>query len=145
MMRTVCIAVICILIAAASAHAEMLSVDRPSLNMRSGPGTNYSVLWELGRGYPLKVVARKGKWLKVVDFENDSGWVYRPLTSRRAHLIVKKSVVNIRSGPGTRYRVVGKANYGVVLRTQARRGGWVKVRHEKGLTGWVQRNLLWGW
>jgi uncharacterized protein YgiM (DUF1202 family) len=23
--------------------------------------------------------------------------------------------------------------------------GWVKVRHEKGLTGWVKRDLPWGW
>ncbi|MFU8819425.1 MAG: SH3 domain-containing protein [Desulfurivibrio sp.] len=130
---------------AAAQAIEMVSVDRPKINMRSGPGTNHSILWELGRGYPLMVIGRQDKWLRVRDFENDEGWVYQPLVGRKAHLVVKAKIVNIRSGPGTRYRVVGQAKYGVVLRTQERRSGWVKVRHENGLAGWVARDLLWGW
>lgn len=130
---------------AAAQAIEMVSVDRPKINMRSGPGTNHSILWELGRGYPLMVIGRQDKWLRVRDFENDEGWVYQPLVGRNAHLVVKAKIVNIRSGPGTRYRVVGQAKYGVVLRTQERRSGWVKVQHENGLAGWVARDLLWGW
>jgi SH3-like domain-containing protein len=33
----------------------------------------------------------------------------------------------------------------VVFRTLERRNGWVKVKHEDGLTGWIERSLLWGW
>jgi SH3-like domain-containing protein len=124
---------------------EMVSVNRPELNMRSGAGTNHEVVWVLARGYPLQVVARQGNWLKVRDFENDEGWVYRPMTGRTPHMIVKSQVANIRSGPGTRNRIVGKAEYGEVLRTLENRGGWAKIRNEGGLTGWVSRSLLWGW
>jgi uncharacterized protein YgiM (DUF1202 family) len=53
--------------------------------------------------------------------------------------------INIRSGPGAKYKIVGKAEYGVVFETLVRQKGWVKVRHETGLTGWVKRSLLWGW
>lgn len=128
-----------------AAAQEMVSVDRPKVNMRSGPGTNYSTLWELGQGYPLMVVGRKGDWLKVRDFENDEGWLYRPLVAKKPHMIVKAQIVNIRNSPNTKARIVGKAKYGVVLQTQERGSGWVKVRHENGLTGWVARSLLWGW
>jgi len=145
MMRKMCMAIIFVLIAAATARAEMVSIAGAKGNLRSGPGTNHPVLWELGQGYPLKVVARQGKWLKVVDFENDSGWIFRSVTARKAHLIVKKPAVNIRSGPGDGYRLVGKANYGVVLRTLRHSKGWAKVRHENGVTGWIRRDLLWGW
>ncbi|ADH86989.1 SH3 domain-containing protein [Desulfurivibrio alkaliphilus] len=124
---------------------EMVSVDRPKINMRSGPGTNHSILWELGKGYPLMVIGRQGNWMKVRDFEGDEGWVYQPLVGRTPHLVVKVPVANIRSGPGTRYRLVGQARYGVVLQTMERGSGWVKVRHENGLTGWMSRDLLWGW
>lgn len=124
---------------------KMVSIDAGKVNMRSGPGSNYAILWELGKGYPLKVVGNKGNWVKVEDFEGDRGWVYRKLLGRKAHLIVKKRRVNVRSGPGRNYRVVGKANYGVVFRTLSRKNGWVKIRHENGLTGWIKRNLLWGW
>ncbi|MDF1615393.1 SH3 domain-containing protein [Desulfurivibrio dismutans] len=124
---------------------EMVSVDRPKINMRSGPGTNHSILWELGKGYPLMIIGRQDNWLKVRDFEGDEGWVYQPLVGRTPYLVVKVPIANIRSGPGTRYRLVGQARYGVVLHTLERGSGWVKVRHENGLTGWMSRDLLWGW
>lgn len=132
-------------LAAPVAALEMVSIDRPKVNMRSGPGTKYSTLWELGKGYPLMVVSRKGNWLKVRDFENDEGWIYRPLVAKKPHLIVKAKVVNIRKSPSTKAGIVGKAKYGVVLQTLERGQGWVKVGHENGLTGWVSRSLLWGW
>ena len=125
---------------------QMVSVDRPEINMRDGPGTNHTALWSLIRGYPLEVLGRKGNWYRVRDFERDTGWVYRPLTSsRKPHHIVKAKVANIRSGPGTRYRVSGKAVYGEVLTTLEKRRGWVRIRQEGGLVGWISSGLLWGW
>jgi SH3-like domain-containing protein len=124
---------------------EMVSIARGEVNMRSGPGTRYEAQWGLSRGYPLSVVGRKGGWIKVTDFENDKGWVLRSLTNRTPHHVVKSSIANIRSTPGTRARIVGKAVYGDVLRTLERRGDWVKVRHERGTTGWIARRLVWGW
>lgn len=127
------------------AIAKMVSIAQKQVNMRKGPSTKYQIIWELGKGYPLMVIGKKGKWLKVKDFENDKGWIYAPLTSRAPHLIVKKSKINIRKGPGKKYKIVGKASYGTVFRTLKRGKGWVKVKHENGLTGWVYRKLLWGW
>ena len=124
---------------------QMVSVDRPEINMRTGPGTGHDSVWLLSRGYPLQVLERKGKWLQVKDFENDKGWVYRPLTDRTPHFVVKTKVANIRKGPSTRTRVVGKAEYGDVLRTLAHKGDWAKIRDADGLVGWVARRLLWGW
>jgi len=136
-----------LLIFATTANAiHLVSIAGKRVNMRSGPGEKQAVLWELGEGYPLQVLESKGKWYKVSDFEGDVGWVYRKLVNRIPHLIVKKRVVNIRSGPGTHYRMVGKANYGVVFKTLKRsKKGWVKVKHENGLVGWIKRPLLWGW
>ncbi len=129
--------------------AQMLSVDGENVNLRSGPGTKYQVKWEYGKGFPLKVVSQKGDWVKVTDFENDTGWIYKPLLSSKGHMIVKafkdkNKRINIRSGPGTRYRVVGKAYYGVVFETLEQQNGWAKVRHETGLVGWIKRTLVWG-
>jgi SH3-like domain-containing protein len=136
-----------VLVPTADALAQrMVSVDRPEINMRDGPGTQHTALWSLVRGYPLEVLGRKGDWYRVRDFERDTGWVYRPLTStKKPHHIVKSKVANVRSGPGTRYRVIGKAVYGEVLRTLEKRDGWVKVSQSGGSSGWVARRLLWGW
>lgn len=124
---------------------SMISIKGSTVNMRSGPGTNSEVIWELKRGYPLKVIQRKGSWLKVSDFENDRGWVARSLTGRSPHHVVKAKIANIRKGPGTKYSIVGKAEYGELLRTREKRSGWVRVQRSDGKTGWISKKLLWGW
>ena len=134
---------------ATAALAKMVSVVGDNVNLRSGPGTKYSVKWKYGSGFPLKVVQEKEGWMKVEDFEGDTGWLYQKLTSRTGHMIVKvhkneNKKVNIRSGPGTKYKVVGKAYYGVVFKTIKQQNGWAQVKHDSGLEGWIKRSLLWG-
>ncbi len=133
-----------------AAIAEMVSIVGNDINMRSGPGTRYKVLWKLGSGFPLKVLRRKGSWIRVQDFEGTIGWVNKHVVCRTPHMIVKvhrksRKRINVRSGPGTRNRIVAKAHYGVVFKTLKKKNGWVKVHHQKGVTGWVKRSLLWGY
>ena len=138
-----------LIFSATTALAKMVSVVGDNVNLRSGPGTKYSVKWKYGSGFPLKVVQEKEGWMKVEDFEGDTGWLYQKLTSRTGHMIVKvhkneNKKVNIRSGPGTKYKVVGKAYYGVVFKTIKQQNGWAQVKHDSGLEGWIKRSLLWG-
>jgi SH3-like domain-containing protein len=140
---------ILLLFSTSMALAKMVSVVGENVNLRSGPGTKYSVKWKYGSGFPLKVLEEKGGWLKVEDFEGDSGWLYQKLTSRNGHMIVKvnknqNKKVNIRSGPSTEYKIVGKAYYGVVFKTIKQQNGWAHVKHDSGLEGWIKRSLLWG-
>ncbi|WP_153305952.1 SH3 domain-containing protein [Desulfogranum mediterraneum] len=132
-----------------SALAAMVAIKGDDINMRSGPGTKYKVLWKLDSGFPLKILKKKGSWYRVQDFEGTIGWVHRNVTTRKGHMIVdvnKKSQkrVNVRSGPGTNNRIVAKAYYGVVFRTLKQKSGWVQVEHEKGVRGWIKRSLVWG-
>lgn len=123
---------------------ELVSVDGENVNMRAGPSKRSEVLWRLGSGYPLKVLKRKGGWLRVIDFENDKGWVARSLTSSTPHAIVKSPRANLRAGPGTRYRVLGKASYGDVFEVLEKRKSWVQVQGEDDRKAWIARRLLWG-
>ncbi len=129
--------------------AKMGSVVGEKVQLRTGPGTKYTAKWQYGDGYPLKIITQKGKWVKVKDFENDTGWIFKKYISRTPHMIVKVNKgktrkINIRSGPGTKYKIVGQAYYGVVFETITQKSGWAKVKHESGLTGWIKRSLLWG-
>lgn len=42
-----------------SALGQMGSIKGNKVQLRSGPGTNYSVKWEYGNGFPLKVLSKK--------------------------------------------------------------------------------------
>jgi SH3-like domain-containing protein len=145
MIRRLCLGLVFLLVFTSAAHAEMVSISRAKARMRSGPGEKYPVKWELDVGYPLKVVRRQGNWLKVTDYESDTGWIYKKMVAKAPHLIVKNKKTLLRGGPGEKQRIVGEAARGVVLRTLKHKKGWVQVRHESGLTGWVRRDLLWGW
>ncbi len=74
---------------------QMVSIAAEEVNFRSGPGTRYPAEWVLGRGFPLKIVGRRGDWLEVRDFENDKGWVLRKLTSSTAYHIVKVKIAQL--------------------------------------------------
>lgn len=145
MMKHLLFGIFVILFSVSVCHSRMVSIANEKVNLRSGPGKKYSVLWELGKGFPLQIVSSKGNWLKVTDFEKDTGWIYKKLITDKRHLIVKKKRVNIRNKPGENSNIIGKANYGVVFRTLETKKGWAKIKHENGLTGWIKRDLLWGW
>lgn len=130
--------------------SEMLSVKGDNVNLRSGPGKKYIVKWEYGDGFPLVVIKKKGRWVKVKDFEGDQGWIHKNLLVDKPHMIVKANrnqnqSVNIRKQPGTQAKIVGKAYYGVVFSTLKQKSGWVHVKHNTGLEGWIKRSLLWGY
>lgn len=129
----------------ASRAQQMVSVSRDEINVRTGPGTRFDATWSIIRGFPLRVIARRGPWLNVVDFEGDRGWVFRPLVGLTPHHIVAAKAANLRARPSTRSRVLGALAYGDILRTLGARAGWVRVRAARGETGWVARRLLWGW
>lgn len=131
-----------------SALAATISVKRDNINLRSGPGVGYDIKWAYGTGFPLQVLERKGEWIKVSDFEKDTGWIHASLVSDDQFVIVKAhkntdKKVNIRSGPSTSFNIIGKAYYGVVFKRLESRSGWSKVKHESGLEGWINNSLLW--
>jgi len=137
------------LISAVPVRSEILSVKGDNVNFRTGPGINYNIKWLYADGFPVEIVERKGNWVKVRDFEDDSGWLYKTFLSNRAHAIVKanrsnEESINIRSEPSSESKIVGIAYYGVVFKVLKLHSGWVKVEHKSGLTGWISSNLLWG-
>lgn len=125
-----------------AAAAEYVSISKDGVNLRSGPDTKYSIIYELPEGYPLKVVSKQGEWLKVSDFENDQGWVYAPLVTNAKYVIVVVENGNVRSGPGVNYDKVGTVVKEVVLKHAGSQGDWIKFEHPQ-LTGWIHRKLVW--
>ena len=99
---------------------------------------------EVSRGYPLKIVKRQGGWVKVTDYEGDSGWVHASLVEKGSTVIVNaKDKINMRSAPSTKSKIVAEVYRGVVLAKITTKGKWVKVKHDEGVIGWIYRPLLW--
>jgi SH3-like domain-containing protein len=132
-----------------SAFSKTLSVNCEKAALMSGPGKNFQTLYEYDKGFPLKVISTKGKWVKIEDFEKDSGWIFKEFLADHPSVIVKANKnserkINIRVGPGDTYKIIGQAFYGVVFEKLEQKNSWVKIHHDSGLTGWVQSSFLWG-
>ena len=56
-------------------------VKRTQAIVRKGPGTRYGkVYWSPAeKYYSLKVLSRKGRWVKVQDDQGDTGWMHKKL------------------------------------------------------------------
>lgn len=138
-----------LLIKPGDVRTEILAVQGDKVNLRNNPDQKADILWEYGNGFPLEILKSSGDWRMVKDFENDTGWIHKSLLKKAQQVIVKANKneeikINIRSGPGTNNPVIGHAYYGVVFSTVQRKGPWVQVHHDSGLTGWVKAELLWG-
>ena len=48
-------------------------------NVRSGPGTNYEVLFTVEKGIPFKVLKRENNWIHIEHADGDKGWIHKSL------------------------------------------------------------------
>ena len=122
---------------------ERLAVSVSTANIRSGPGTNYDIIWKVGKYYPIKVIKEAGSWFRFVDFEGDEGWIKNTLVRKIPAVITIKENVNIRSGPGTKYSVAFQAEKGVAFKIIKKKGNWIHVQHADGDRGWIYKSLVW--
>ncbi len=134
------------------------------LNVRTGPGTNNSIITVVRTGSTVVVIGNSGKWSRIRIPDGRLGWVYTPLLSstkvsakRTCWANVVKlsprshggnnSFLSMRTGPSTRNQKISETYLGDRLKVLARSNGWAKVQCWSGgckNPNWGQANAT-GW
>ena len=122
---------------------QRLSIISRLANIRSGPGSNYEVLWQVEKYYPLVILGKKGNWYHFKDFEGDTGWVHKSLVGKVRSVISIKKKCNVRSGPDSKHNIVFTVEKGVPFKLLGKRGNWLKVEYMDGDRGWIYKSLVW--
>jgi len=122
---------------------ERLSVISGIANMRSGPGTEDAVLWQVEQYHPVIVVEKKGNWYKVKDYENDTAWLHNSLLGKVDTVITVKDKSNVRSKPDTKSSILFTVDKGVPFKVLEKKGTWIKIQHADGDVGWIHNSLIW--
>lgn len=128
-------------------------VNRSGVNFRVGPSTHDESLGRLSQDTALSVLSQSGNWYRVqLDKTGKTGYVYRlyvtltgiPDESETAiAATLTTSGVNLRSGPSTEHKSLGKLKRGTAVTLLAESGRWCQVRvNESGLTGYVYAKYL---
>jgi len=88
----------------------------------------------------------KNNWVYCTDWQNNTGWVYRPLVSKTQTAAVVVEKANIRKEPSLRRPVVSQASKGEIYKIFGEKGNWVQVGYylENEMIGWIREDLLWG-
>jgi SH3-like domain-containing protein len=132
-----------IMLLAGAASAERLAVSAPVANIRSGPGTSHTLLWKVEKYFPIRVIGKSGEWYHFEDFEGDKGWVHQSLVSKISTVVTKNDACNIRSGPGTSYKIILTVEKGIPFKVLERQGSWIHIEHADGDKGWIHKSLVW--
>lgn len=114
------------------------------LNVRSGPGTNYSIVGGLSKGTQVTVYEEQSNWSKIgtnrwvcSDYlsttKPNSGNTNNATSVNYKVKVTAKSGLNIRTGPGTNYSIVGAYTYGTVVTISQEQSGWLKTNK-----GWIK-------
>ncbi len=122
---------------------QRFTVTASIANMRSGPGTEYDVLWQVEQYHPVNIVKKKGDWYKIKDFENDVAWIHKSLLGKVQGVITIKGKCNIRSRATTKSNIVFTVEKGVPFKVLAKEGSWLKIEHADGDVGWIFKTLVW--
>ncbi len=118
-----------------------VKVTVSALNVRSGPGTGYSLLGGLLGGTVVEVKEVSGAWYRI-DYNGKAGWIYAACTVRVAletalfSVKITAAALNVRSGPGTGYTVIGSLSSGMVVAVYEERSGWYRIIYN-GAPAWI--------
>lgn len=113
------------------------------VNVRSGPSADHAITGNLLQGTKVSVLEEQNGWCRI-SYNDLKGWVSGQYidVSKDARVQVIETLVNLRSGPGTSYAVVGQARQGDSLILLGQDGDWSKVQNSSGVVCYVASNLV---
>jgi SH3-like domain-containing protein len=125
---------------------EAKSIGRDQVNIRSAPNTNSSIVFTAPLGYPIKIEKEANNWSFFHDWQNNTGWVYKPLVSDTETAVILVEMANIRGKASINSQVVATAKLGEIYTILAKNGNWVKLGYYHGDSevGWIRNDLIFG-
>ena len=116
-----------------------------SVNFRTGPGTNYSSIYKLNKGYKVEYIGTKGSWIQV-KYNGKTGYVHGDYVgsysnSSTTTKVVTATSLNVRSGAGTKYSIIGSLKKGTSVSVISESNGWSKINYN-GKNGYVSSKYL---
>lgn len=114
--------------------AKTICSTRTRVNVRKGPGIQYPVKTTLKKGQKVTKVGTAGDW-SVVKIQSQKYYIKSIyLKKLYKYIYVAGDGVNLRSGPGTNYRVRAVLPRNTRLKCTARIGNWMKVQYNSSIS-----------
>ena len=129
---------------------EYKMITANSVNFRKGPGTNFSSMGKLNKGYKVEYIGTSGDWINI-KYNGKVGYAHKDYVSSvnnnstdnsvKSKKIVTASSLNFRSGPSTSASKRGSIPNGAEVGVISDSNGWSKVNYN-GKIGYVSSSYL---
>jgi len=125
--------------------SDFRSVAENAVVMYDAPSRASTPLFVASRFYPVEVIVSVEPWVKVRDHTGALSWVERKSLSERRMVIVIAPTVDVKSRADDDAPAAFQATQNVALDlVEIAPGGWVRVRHADGSSGYIKSRLVWG-
>jgi SH3-like domain-containing protein len=143
--RICALVAVTLLAGGAACAAEFRSVGENAAILYDAPSTASVPLFIVSRNYPLEIVSTTDAWIKVRDHTGALAWVERRLLSTRRTVLVTAPRAEVLARPEEGAPLSFAVAQNVVLELlEIGAGGWLRVRHADGATGFMRAALGWG-
>ena len=123
--------------------AEVRSLKNNTVNVRLGPSKTYPVKFVYKNKYfPVIIIDEHYNWRKIIDHENDSGWIHISQLSKIRTTITTKDNMIVFSSPSIYSSPKAKLEINQVLIIKQCDEQWCEIKNSK-VKGWVQKKGLW--
>ena len=129
-----------------SAYAEFRSVASAKTILYEAPSATTKRVYLVGEGYPLEIIVNLGDWLKVRDPYGTLSWAESKNLQSKRTVIVKVDKANIYKDPESKSALVATIEKDVIIELSDPliANGWIKVRYQQDLDGYIQTSQVWG-
>jgi len=127
-----------------------VSIKSSEANLRKGPSKDYPILIKYTKkNIPLLVIDEidlyGDHWRKVIDYENNEGWIWRNLLSNKRYGIIKKNkkalYANIFLKPNK--KIIGEIGHRNIVKLNKCKNNWCNIKIDKH-KGWIKKDDIWG-
>ena len=128
----------------ASEKINFLSLKNNEVNLRQGPSFEYPIKFIYKKKFlPIEVLDKSETWIKIKDFENNSGWIHISQVSKKKSAINKKNNSVIYKKPTIFSKPIAKLEIGRLVLIKKCKEEWCKIA-SGGFSGWIFKGSLWG-
>jgi SH3-like domain-containing protein len=140
------LASLCWACAPSATAADFRAVVEEAAVLYDAPSAQSKKLFVVSQGYPLEVIVVVEGWIKVRDANGGLSWVDAKQVSAKVRTVmVKAPVAQIRQAADDNAPVAFQAQQNVLLDlTEVAAGGWLRVRHRDGVSGFIRVGQVWG-
>jgi SH3-like domain-containing protein len=131
--------------AGAGAAADFRSVAENAAVLYDAPSAKAKKLYVVSHGYPVEVLVLVEGWSKVRDVSGELTWIESKQLSDKRTVMVRTPLAQVREAADDNAPVVFQAQQNVLLELlEVASGGWLRVRHRDGQSGYVRVAQVWG-